>query len=72
MKLPRDISGARAVKPFERLGFKTSQKKRSHIRVIFGPRRVTVPLHDALAPKTLQSIVSQAGLEMPEFLKAFR
>ena len=72
MKLPRDISGARAVKALERLGFEVAQQRGSHVRVVSGPRRGTVSLHDSLAPKTLQSIASQAGLDMSEFLKAVR
>lgn len=68
MKLPRDISGSDAVKAPRRLGFEVIRQEGSHIRLSRGDVRLTVPSHKAIAPKTLQTILRQAGLQLSEFL----
>jgi predicted RNA binding protein YcfA (HicA-like mRNA interferase family) len=68
VKLPRDISGADAVKALRRLGFGTVRQEGSHIRMIKGVRRVTVANHKSIAPKTLQSMLRQAGVSVDEFV----
>ena len=70
MKLPRDISGADAVKAFKRLGFETVRQEGSHIRMVKGERRVTIANHKSIAPKTLQSMLRQAGVSVEEFVAA--
>ena len=70
MKLPRDISGAEAVKALERLGFSNSRQIGSHVRMVRGNRHVTVPLHRTLVVGTLQSIIRQAGVTLEDFVKA--
>ena len=72
MKLPRDVSGARAIKALCRLGFKIEHQKGSHVRLSRGHLRVTVPYHSALDPKTLQSILRQAQITLAEFRAALR
>ena len=67
MKLPRDVSGPEAVKALRRLGFIVTRQDGSHIRLSKGNLHVTVPNHRALLPKTLQSILRQAGLTVEEF-----
>lgn len=69
-KLPR-VSGAEAIRVFERLGFRQVRQRGSHVvlkRV--GPERVTgcvVPLHAELATGTLRGILKQAGVSPEEF-----
>jgi predicted RNA binding protein YcfA (HicA-like mRNA interferase family) len=70
VKLPRDISGAEAVKALERLGFSNSRQIGSHVRMVRGNRHVTVPLHRTLVVGTLQSIIRQAGVTLEDFVKA--
>ena len=67
MKLPRDISGAEAVRALRRLGFTLGEQEGSHIRLTKGGLRVTVPNHKSLAVGTLKSILRQAGLTAEEF-----
>lgn len=66
MKLPRDLSGQRAVRALKRLGFIEERQEGSHIRLVRGSLRVIVPAHPALAPKTLQSILRQAQISVEE------
>ena len=64
MKLPRDLSGQRVVQALKRLGFIEERQEGSHIRLIRGPLRVTVPAHRVLA--TLQSILRQAQIRVQD------
>jgi predicted RNA binding protein YcfA (HicA-like mRNA interferase family) len=70
VKLPRDISGAEAVKALEHMGFSNSRQIGSHVRMVRGNRHVTVPLHRTLVVGTLQSIIRQAGVTLEDFVKA--
>jgi predicted RNA binding protein YcfA (HicA-like mRNA interferase family) len=67
VKLPRDLSGADVVKALRRLGFEVARQEGSHIRMSLGARRVTIPNHKAIAPKTLQSILRQASVSVEAF-----
>jgi predicted RNA binding protein YcfA (HicA-like mRNA interferase family) len=69
VKLPRDISGAEAVKALRRLGFEIVRQEGSHIRMSKGNVHVTVPNHRQLVPKTLQSILRQAEITLEEFVE---
>ena len=70
MKLPRDVSGSEAVKALRRCGFIVSRQEGSHIRMSKGAVHVTVPNHRDLLPKTLQSILRQAGITVEEFVNS--
>lgn len=70
MKLPRDISGAEAIKALERMGFTITRQVGSHVRMAQGNRRVTVPVHRVLIVGTLQSILRQSGVSLDDFLNA--
>ncbi len=70
MKLPRDISGAEALRALERLGFSVIRQAGSHVRLARGDRRVTVPMHRNLVVGTLQSILRQAGITSEDFQNA--
>jgi predicted RNA binding protein YcfA (HicA-like mRNA interferase family) len=70
VKLPRDISGAEALKALERLGFSITRRAGSHVRMARDNRCVTVPMHRDLVIGTLQSILRQAGISVEEFLDA--
>jgi predicted RNA binding protein YcfA (HicA-like mRNA interferase family) len=68
VKLPRDLSARRVVNALKRLGFVEDRQKGSHIRLSKDHLRITVPNHASLAPKTLQSIVKQAGITLEELM----
>lgn len=72
MKLPRDVSGAQAVRALQRLGFVVVRQRGSHVRLAKGALHVTVPMHSSIAPGTLQSILRQAGVSVEEFVGALR
>ena len=68
MKLPRDVSGADAVRALQRMGFEIVRQRGSHIRLTKAALRVTVPAHGSIAPGTLQSILRQAGISVEQFI----
>ena len=70
MKLPRDVSGAQAVRALQRLGFAVVRQRGSHVRMAKGSLGVTVPAHGSIAPGTLQSILRQAGITAEAFCEA--
>jgi len=69
MKLPRDLSGQRVAKALRRLGFQFEHQEGSHLRLSNGARRVTIPMRSALLPKTLQSVLKQAGITIEELMR---
>ena len=70
MKLPRDLSGPEIVKALQRLGFAVARQEGSHIRMQRGSTRITIPNHKAVAPKTLQSVLRQAGITIEALREA--
>jgi predicted RNA binding protein YcfA (HicA-like mRNA interferase family) len=69
VKLPRDVSGAEAVKALRRLGFEVKKQEGSHIRMVKGKIRITVPNHNPIHPKTLQSVIRQARVSVESFVE---
>jgi predicted RNA binding protein YcfA (HicA-like mRNA interferase family) len=72
VKLPRGVSGADVIRALERADFTVLRQEGSHIRLGRGAVRVTVPLHAALAPGTLKSILRQAGITVDDFIAALK
>jgi len=70
VKLPRDVSGGEAVRALRRLGFTVVRQEGSHIRMSKAALRITVPNHKTIRPKTLQSVLRQAGVSVEEFIDA--
>ncbi len=69
MKLPRDLSGLEIIKALKRHGFSQGKTVGSHVRLTKLTRRVTVPKHSSIVPKTLSSILDQAGLTIEELME---
>ena len=71
-KLPR-ISAVRVLYALKRAGFYEYFQSGSHIQLRHREKanlRVTVPFHQKdLAPKTLKSIIAQAGLTVEEIIE---
>ena len=73
-RLPR-ISATEVIKVLERVGFTLSRQSGSHkIYKNAEGKRVTVPYHGTaiLKPKTLKSILNDAGLTVEEFIELLK
>ena len=70
MKLSRDVSGSDVIRALERVGFVILRQEGSHVRLGRGTVRLTIPLHAAVAPGTLKSILHQAGMTIEGFVTA--
>ncbi len=68
MKLPRDLSGEEICRALRRLGFVLVRQTGSHAHYTKGGLHACVPMHRELKPKTLQSILKQAGISLEELL----
>lgn len=67
-KLPV-ISGADAVKAFQRAGWNVDRQKGSHV-VLLKPGHISslsVPQHPELAPGTLRALIRASGMSVDEF-----
>lgn len=67
-KLPH-ISGAEAVRLFEKLGFIVKQQSGSHIVMRRGSSGCVIPNHKELKTGTLSGILRQAGVTPDEFIE---
>ena len=68
-KLPV-ISGAEAVKAFERAGWRQDRQRGSHV-IMLKPGHIaslSIPQHRELAPGTLRSLIRAAGMTVEEFV----
>ena len=71
MKLPV-VSGADAVKAFEKAGYQFDDQHGSHMilrRSTPPHRRLSVPNHRELAKGTLRALIREAGLTVDEFAR---
>ena len=71
-KLPR-VSGARAIRALERIGFVQVRQKGSHVVLKrstgVGTTGCVVPMHSELATGTLRAILKLAEVTLEEFIK---
>ena len=74
-KLPR-IPSILVIKALKRAGYFEYHYAGSHIQlrhITDKSKRITIPFHRKdLSPKTLKSIISQAGLTVEEFIKLLK
>ena len=63
------VSGAEAVKAFQRAGWRVDRQKGSHVVLLRSGHiaSLSVPQHPELAPGTLRALIRAAGLSMEEF-----
>ena len=66
------VSGRKAVKALERLGFVFIRQKGSHAIMRRGTRGCVVPMHREINPWTLAGVLKQAAVEPEEFLRALK
>lgn len=69
MKLPRDWSGEEVCRALKRLGFVFLRQTGSHAHYAKGGLHPCVPMHREIRPKTLQSILKQAGITLEDLLE---
>jgi len=63
------ISGAEAVKVFQRAGWRVDRQRGSHVVLLKAGHiaSLSVPQHPELAPGTLRALIRAAGLSLEEF-----
>ncbi len=68
VKLPV-VSGAQAVKAFQRAGWRVDRQKGSHVVLLKSGHiaSLSVPQHPELAPGTLRALIRAAGMSLEEF-----
>jgi len=67
-KLPV-VSGAQAVRAFERAGWRVDRQRGSHVVMLKTGHiaSLSIPQHRELAPGTLRSLIRAAGMTVEEF-----
>lgn len=70
-ELPHNISGNKAIKIFEKLGFKVVRQKGSHVVLRKEDQGCVIPLHKELAIGTLRNAIKQAGISADDFIKMY-
>jgi len=66
-KLPV-VSGEKAIKAFEKIGYVRARQKGSHVSLKkAGAKPFPVPLHKELKDGTLRRMIAQAGLTVEKF-----
>jgi len=65
------LSGAEAVKTFQKMGFAVARQRGSHVVLRNGASGCVIPLHKDLAQGTLRSAIKQAGVTAEAFIAAF-
>ena len=63
------VSGARAVRAFERAGWGVARQRGSHVILLKSGHMasLSVPQHKELAPGTLRALIRAAGMTVDEF-----
>ena len=56
------------VRALRKLGFVNERQVGSHVRMVKGTSRATVPMHTPIPPGTFQSILKQADITLEELL----
>lgn len=70
-ELPR-ISGAKAIKVFESLGYTRVRQRGSHVVLRKQDKGCVIPVHKELAVGTLRSAIRQAGITPDDFVNAYK
>jgi predicted RNA binding protein YcfA (HicA-like mRNA interferase family) len=72
-KLPV-LSGAEAVRAFQRDGWRSDRQRGSHVIMlkVGHTASLSIPQHRTLAPGTLRALIRSAGLTVEDFLALLR
>ena len=68
-KLPH-VSGAEALRAFQRLGFEKVRQRGSHVVVKRGSLGCVIPMHSEIKIGTLAGLLRQADVSAEEFIAA--
>ena len=68
-KLPH-VSGAEALKAFQRLGFEKVRQRGSHVVIRRGSDGCVIPMHSEIKIGTLAGLLRQADVTPEEFIAA--
>ena len=68
-KLPH-VSGAEALRAFQRLGFEKVRQRGSHVVVKRGSYGCVIPMHSEIKSGTLSGVLRQAEVSAEEFIAA--
>ena len=68
-KLPH-VSGAEALRAFQRLGFEKVRQRGSHVVVKRGSVGCVIPMHSEIKIGTLSGLLRQADVSADEFIAA--
>lgn len=72
MKLPL-LSGRKAVKALQRLGFEEISRKGSHVKMKHADGRMIVfPFHDEIDRFTLKGALGDADIDLAEFISVIQ
>ncbi len=65
------LSGRKAVRAFEKLGWQVARQRGSHIIMVREGENVTlsIPDHKEVAKGTLRSLIRAAGISVDEFVR---
>ena len=66
-KLPH-VSGAEALRAFQRLGFEKVRQRGSHVVVKRGSVGCVIPMHSEIKIGTLSGLLRQADVSVEEFI----
>jgi predicted RNA binding protein YcfA (HicA-like mRNA interferase family) len=66
------VSGRKAVKALERLGFVSLRQKGSHVIMRRGDRGCVVPMHRVINSWILNGVLKQAGVSVDEFVAVLK
>ncbi len=69
MPKPPLVSGPKAVKALERLGFVKQRQRGSHVILRRANAVCVVPMHREIDPGTLRGVLRQAGVEIATFVE---
>lgn len=68
-RLPRDVPGKKVIAALERIGFRVSRVSGSHYVMVKDNLRTVVTYHKAVKIGTLKAILSQAEIDLDEFIE---
>ncbi len=57
------------ISALSKAGFVFQKQRGSHAKYTSGSKTVIIPMHDEIAKGTLKSILTQAGIELEQFLE---
>lgn len=68
-RLPRDLSARDVLRAFLRAGFKVVRQTGSHVQLLRGSTKLSLPYHKKLGTGLLRGLIKDAGLSIEEFLR---